>query len=122
MIEIERKVWEIKSNISWGFQTWHKKQQEVISEFDQKYARDWVCRISIEPKTPYEQITSFHALPYFIMWLERNGRCHYEIDGDSERWFRDYRSSEYGDVVVWESDNGSKRGIIKKTELKENKE
>lgn len=120
MTNIERKVDEITHNNSWGFQVWHKKREEVINEFDNEESRDWLFQVGIEPKSPYEQIMAFHALGYFIMWLDRKGKYYYEIDGD-ERWFRDCHSSVYGDLVVWESDGGKKHGIIKKTDLKENK-
>ena len=113
MTDIERKVDEITHNISWGFQVWRKKREEVVNEFDNKEARDWLFQVGVEPKSPYEQVMAFHALGYFIMWLDRKGKCYYEIDGD-ERWFRD--------LVVWESDGGKKRGIINKTDLKENEQ
>lgn len=121
MTDIERKVDEITHNSTWGFQVWRKKREEVVNEFDNKEARDWLFQVGVEPKSPYEQVMAFHALGYFIMWLDRKGKCYYEIDGD-ERWFRDCYSSVYGDLVVWESDGGKQRGIIKKTDLKENEQ
>ena len=80
MTDIERKVDEITHNISWGFQVWRKKCEEVVNEFDNKESRDWLFQVGIEPKSPYEQIIAFHALKYVIMSPDSKGkRCH-EID------------------------------------------
>lgn len=119
MTDIARKVDEITHNISWGFQVWRKKREEVVNEFDNKEARDWLLRVYFAHNINAEYITACHAISYFIMWLDRKGQHYYEIEGDN-RWFRNYHSDEFGDIVVWE--DGTKYGMMLASELRKENE